>query len=111
MRGRGFRDSNFGHGERGCNYLRGHASIAGGTLSLAPWGGTITVLAGTATIDATLAGGGLAKMGTGTLLLDRTLGLAGTTTVAGGNARPHVAPGRSAGHRRRPGDRSRRGLQ
>ena len=39
----------------------------GGTLSLPSWGGMITVLSGTATIDAALAGGGLTETGPGTL--------------------------------------------
>ena len=36
--------------------VAGNATIEGGTLTLPAWGGTITVLSGTATIDSTLAG-------------------------------------------------------
>ena len=85
--------------------VAGNATIDGGTLTLPSWGGTITVLAGTATIDSALAGGGLAETGTGTLVLEGTLSYAGTTLVAGGTldllsplaAAPVLAGGRAIG--------------
>ena len=86
--------------------MAGDATISGGTLSLPSWGGTINVLAGTATIDSTIAGsGGLAETGTGTLVLDGTLAYTGTTTVAGGTldlmsplaAAPVIAGGQAIG--------------
>ena len=85
--------------------VAGDATIDGGTIALPSWGGTITVLAGTATIDSALAGGGLAETGTGTLVLDGTLSYAGTTLVAGGTldllsplaAAPVLAGGRAIG--------------
>jgi autotransporter-associated beta strand protein len=76
-------------------------------MTLASWGGTITVLSGTATIDSTIAGGGsgLAETGAGMLVLDGTLAYAGATTVAGGTldlmsppaAAPVIAGGRAIG--------------
>ena len=85
--------------------VEGNAAIDGGTIMLPSWGGTITVLAGTATIDSALAGGGLAETGTGTLVLDGTLSYAGPTLVAGGTldllsplaAAPVLAGGRAIG--------------
>ncbi len=85
--------------------VEGNAAIDGGTIMLPSWGGTITVLAGTATIGSALAGGGLAETGTGTLVLDGTLSYAGPTLVAGGTldllsplaAAPVLAGGRAIG--------------
>ena len=83
----------------------GDVAIAGGTLSLPSWGSTITVEAGTATIDSAVAGGGLTKTGLGTLVLDGTLGYAGTTLAIAGMldlllplaAAPVVAGGQTEG--------------
>ena len=89
--------------------VAGDATIEGGTLVLPSWGGTITVLAGTATINSTIAGGGsgggLTETGPGTLVLDGVLAYAGTTIVAGGTldlqsplaATPVIAGGRAIG--------------
>ena len=85
--------------------VAGDATIEGGTLTLPSWGGTSTVLAGTATIDSTIAGGGLAETGPGTLVLNGTLAYTGTTLVAGGTldlqspptAAPVIAGGRVIG--------------
>ena len=85
--------------------VAGNATIDGGTITLPSWGGTITVLSGTATIGSALAGGGLAETGTGTLVLDGTLSYAGTTLVTGGTldllsplaAAPVLAGGQAIG--------------
>jgi len=86
-----------------------NSTIDGGTLSLPSWGGIISVLSGTATIDSTLAGGGggsgLAETGPGTLVLHGTLAYTGPTTVAGGTldlesrlgTAPVIAGGRTIG--------------
>lgn len=57
----------------------GDVSITGGAFVLPSWGATITILAGTTTIDSAVAGGGLAKLGAGTLVLGGTLGYAAGT--------------------------------
>ena len=62
--------------------FEGGATITGnGTLSLPSSGTTIAVVSSTATIAATLAGGGLAESGAGTLVLDGTLDLSDTAIV------------------------------
>ena len=62
--------------------IEGNATIiGGGTLSLPSPGTTIDVLSGTATIAATLAAGGFAEGGAGTLVLDGPLNLSGTAVV------------------------------
>ena len=83
----------------------GNVTITGGALSLPSWGSTITVVAGTATIDSALVGGGFAKTGPGTLLLGSTLGYAGTTVLLSGvldlmsplAAAPVIAGGQTTG--------------
>ena len=69
--------------------VAGDATIKGDTLSLSSWGGMITVLSGTATIDAAVAGGNLTETGPGTLILNGTVTCAGVT-VAGGTLDPHL---------------------
>ena len=69
--------------------VAGDATIEGDTLSLPSWSGMITVLSGTATIDAAVAGGNLTETGPGTLILNGTITCAGVT-VAGGMLDPNL---------------------
>jgi autotransporter-associated beta strand protein len=87
------------------------ASINGGTLTMPSWGGTLNLAAGNsigsmATIDSTLAGsGGIVVTGSGSVVLNGTIALAGPTTVAGGTvdfqtplaAPPVIAGGQAIG--------------
>ncbi len=73
----------------------GDVTIDDGTLALPSWGGVMTVLGGTLTINSALVGGNLVKSGSGELLLDGTLAYTGTTVVVAGQVEllsPVVSP-------------------